>query len=489
MSDSTAAHLADEADPPYRYQELVHFITALIERGALRPGMRAPSIRQIAAQRALSISTVLQAYRLLEDRGMLEARPKSGFYVTGRAAGSLETPRTLRPPARPSKVEVTSNVLRLLEYSTRRDLVPLGCAVPSADLLAAGRLDRFMARKARVHGGEYNTYMEVRGDPRLRHEICMRAMQSGQLITPDMVAITYGCTEALSIALRAMTGRGDTVAVESPTYFGLLQVLESLELKALELPTDANDGLDVDTLARTLRTKPVRVCLLSSGFSNPLGAAMTDDRKRAILALLKRHSVPLIEDDIYGDIYFGEGRPRPFMAVDPGADVTYCSSFSKTVAPGYRVGWVTSSLRMERMLQCKFATTLCGAPLGQAALAEFLSCGGYDSHLRRLRRVFAENISRMTREIERYFPAETRVTRPAGGFVLWLELPAPIDGRTLFESAIEAGITIAPGDLFSPSGSHRNCIRLSCGHAWDKRIEASIETLGRLATDMLRSAA
>jgi DNA-binding transcriptional MocR family regulator len=305
------------------------------------------------------------------------------------------------------------------------------------------------------------------------------------MLSPDGLAITCGCTEALSVTLQALTRRGDTIAIESPTYFGLLQVLEAQGLKALELPTDANEGLHIGSLEKALKSKPVTLCLLSSSFQNPLGTSMSEERKRAILALLTRHGIPLIEDDIYGDIHFGAERPRPFMAIDPSADVIYCSSFSKTIAPGYRVGWVASSRHIERILEAKFSLTLCNPTLPQAALADFLSSGGYDSHLRRIRRVFADSITRMTRAIEVSFPPETRVTRPEGGFVLWLELPAPCDGRVLFERALEKGVTIAPGDLFSASGSHRHCIRLSCGTPWSARIEAGIATLGVLAREML----
>jgi DNA-binding transcriptional MocR family regulator len=478
----------DRSNPggePYRYQELARIVSGLVEGGTLRPGMRAPSVRRIAAQHAVSISTVLQAYRLLEDRGVLEAKPKSGFYVTNGARAARPTPGPSRPPGKPTKVAVSCGVVQLLEYAARPELVPLGCAIPSAEMLAAGGLDRFLARTARIKGAHYNIYTEPRGDPDLRAEICRRALRCGQLLTPDAVAITNGCTEALSLALRALTSRGDTVAIESPTYFGLLRVLEALGLKALELPTDADEGVEVEALEKALKSRPVAACLFSSGFNNPLGCAMSEEKKRAILALLGSHGVPLIEDDIYGDIYFGPARPKPFMALDPDADITYCSSFSKTLAPGYRVGWIATRRHIEAALEAKFALTLCNAALPQAALAEFLSSGGYDSHLRRIRRAFAENIDRMTHAIDRSFPKSTRVTRPAGGFVLWLELPDTFDARELFGRAIARGICFAPGDIFSASKSHTNCLRLSCGHLWDDRIEASVEALGAMAAEML----
>jgi DNA-binding transcriptional MocR family regulator len=231
----------------------------------------------------------------------------------------------------------------------------------------------------------------------------------------------------------------------------------------------------------------VSACLFSSSFNNPLGCVLSEARKRAILALLDRHGVPLIEDDIYGDIYFGGERPKPFMALAPDADILYCSSFSKTLAPGYRIGWIATRRHMDRVLEGKFATTLCGAALPQVALAEYLASGGYDSHLRRIRRIFAVNIDRMSRAIDKSFPKSTRVTRPAGGFVLWLELPGEADARALFDAAIAKGICFAPGDVFSATKGHRNCLRLSCGHHWDERIEASIGVLGDLAKEAMQS--
>jgi len=464
----------------HRYEDLAGFVEDLVENGTLRPGMRAPSLRAIAHQKQASLSTALQAYRLLEDRGVLEARPKSGFYVATCRPSKFDTPAVSCPPDTPTKVTVPSGVLQLLHHAADPNLVPLGCAIPSAELLAAGRLDRFLARAARTRGKQYNIYTEPRGDAALRTEVSRRAARWGQALNPSDIAVTCGCTEALSLALRAVTRRGDIVAIESPTYFGLLQVLESLGLKALELPTNARDGLQVDALERALKSKPVKACLLSSGFNNPLGSSLSNAGKRQVLDLLRRHEVPLIEDDIYGDIHFGPDRPIPFMAIAPEADILYCSSFSKTVAPGYRVGWVVTPRHMQSVLEAKFGLTLCGPALPQAALADFLSSGGYDSHLRRIRRVFADNIDRMSRTIERTFPSETRVTRPAGGFVLWLELPEPVNARVLFEQALEQDICIAPGDIFTTSDRYANCMRLSCGHTWDKRIQNSLEILADL---------
>src|SRR5215468_11049680 len=467
--------------PVYRYEELASFITGLVDNGTLLPGSRVPSLREISERRRTSLSTALQAYRTLEDRGVLEARPQSGFYVTARAPISLGMPAISKPPATATDISVSSVVSALLEYANDPRFVPLGYASPSPQLLAAGGLDRFLARVARMKGVAYNTYTVQRGDLRLRREIARRALRVGQALSPEDIVITCGCTEALTLALKAVARPGDTIAIESPTYFGLLHMLEALGLKVLELPTDAGAGVDLAALASALDRKSITACLFASSFNNPLGCTMPDRRKLELLHLLMRHGVPLIEDDIYSDIYFAGERPKPFSALDPAADTIYCSSFSKTIAPGYRIGWLATGRHMQAILQQKLASTLATPALTQAAMADLLSCGGYDSHLRRIRRVFAENIDRMTRAIEQSFPAGTRVSRPAGGFVLWVELPQPADTRVLFAEAVRRGICFAPGDVFSASSRYRHCLRLSCGYAWDRRIEAGVETIGALA--------
>ena len=473
------------AEPNYRYQHVAQFITALVDNGTLPLGARAPSLRQICRQHRISLSTALQAYRLLEDDGVLEARPQSGYYVSRDRAGALKTPAISRPSAKPVAVTVSGLRLELLEHAHNPALVPLGSAIPGAELLSAGRLDHFLARAARVKGRENNTYTEFRGDPTLRQEIARRAVRWGQALAPDDIVVTCGCTEALTLALMAVASPGDTIAIESPTYFGFLRSIEALHLKALELPTDAATGVDFAALTQALKSRRIAACLFSSSFHNPLGCTMPDDKKRAVLDLLARHRVPLIEDDIYGDIYFGNERPRPFMALDPRADAIYCSSFSKTIAPGYRVGWIVPGRHMQKVVERKYAVTFCTPPLTQIAIADFLSSGGYDSHLRRVRRAFQHNITQMTRAIEKTFPAGTRVTRPAGGFVLWVELPRPFSSYDLFRRALDNGVCFAPGDVFSPGGRYRNCLRLSCGHPWDAWIERGIATLGALASSRL----
>jgi DNA-binding transcriptional MocR family regulator len=470
---------------PYRYEELADLIVGMIGTGALAPGTRLPSVRAVSEQRHISISTALQAYRLLEDRGVVVARPQSGFYVATPSKSAFALPTTPRAPAKASTVSISGAVAALLEHASNSALVPLGCAVPDAEFLESRRLDLALARAARRHGAHYNAYSAARGEDRLRREIAKRAMRIGHVLSPDDVVVTAGCTEAVMLALGAVAERGDTVAVESPTYFGLLHTLEILGLKALELPTDPTSGINVGTLERLLSTQHVAACILSSSFNNPLGSSMSEASKREVLALLARYDVPLIEDDVYGDIHFGRERPKPFIALDGGANTIYCTSFSKDLAPGYRIGWMAAGRHTQKVLERKLAFSLCGPALPQIALADFLASGAYEPHLRRIRRVCEDNLARMTRTVEANFPNGTKVSRPAGGFVLWLELPNRLDSRALFDEALEQGICFAPGDVFSAGRRFRNCLRLSAGHVWNDRVEQGVRRLGRLAKTLL----
>jgi DNA-binding transcriptional MocR family regulator len=473
-----------DAPVAYRYERLADHILGLVANGTLAPGARVPSVRAISEEQGVSVSTVLQAYRVLEDRGVIVARPQSGFYVAAAARGLMALPSTSRRRAKASTVSISGAVAGLLEHASNPALLPFGCAVPDAALLQAERLDLALARAARRDGARHNIYGPPQGDAGLRREIARRALRVGHAVSPDDIVITNGCTEALTIALLAVARPGDTIAVESPCYMGLLHTLEVLGLKAFELPVDPARGVNVDALAHLLETEPVAACVLSSSFNNPLGSAMAEDDKRALLAVLARHDVPLVEDDVYGDIHFGRERPRPFAAM-AGAATLYCSSFSKSLAPGYRIGWVAAGGRTPRVMERKIAFSLCAPVLGQVALAEFLASGAYDTHLRALRRLLQDNLSRLAHAVESSFPSETRMSRPAGGFVLWLELPRRFDSRALFDAALDHGICFAPGDVFSASRRFRNCLRLSAGHTWDERLEAGIHRLGALARAQL----
>lgn len=472
---------ASSTSTGFLYEVLADDIQTLIRRGTLRPGDRVPSVRKYSTQKGVSISSVLQAYRMLEDQGVLEARPQSGFYVRHRRRQQPQEPQRSQPPASAAEVSIASLILEVLDHLSNREMAPLGNALASAEYLPVRKLNRMLSAVTRSHEEASISYPHPQGFEVLRYEIAKRALDWGCSLSSNDLVITNGCMEALMLCLRATTKPGDTVAVESPAYFGVLQHIESLHLKALEIPTHPRDGLCLDALAEAIENDQVNVCLTTPNFHNPLGTCMPERNKQALVDLANRHNIPVIEDDIYGDLYFGEKRPRSLKAYDRRGLVLHCSSFSKTLAPGYRIGWTAPGRYLDAVKRLKYASTLATAAPTQLAIADYLQRGGYDHHLRRLRRTFAQNIDRTREAIMTYFPEGTKVTRPSGGFVLWVEFPEAVNALLLYRQALAEHIGLMPGPIFSATGRYANCIRVSCGFPWDEAFDASLQRLGALA--------
>lgn len=489
MTKRTSTDASPTGETPgagqFLYAAVAGEVAQQIRDGARPPGSRLPSLRQSADERQLSVATILAAYQELAALGLIEARPKAGYFVCHKTGREPALPSRTQPAARSVAVSVSKPSLALLENASRPDMAPLGCAIPAPEMLETVRIDRMLSRINRSAGGTFNTYSPPLGAPDLRGQIARRHLAFGDHADPDEIVVTNGCTEALYLALGAVAKTGDTVAVESPTYFGILQIIESLGLKVLELPTD-HQGISLEALADGMCRRRIAACLFSSSYSNPLGATMPDERKMALLKLLAEHGVPLIEDDIYGDLCLRGKRPRPYVSFASAAEVFYCSSFSKALAPGYRVGWLRCRTRFDSIADRKFATSLCNAMLPQVTIARYLETGAYERHLRRLLPALRRNVDRMRHEIAARFPLGTGISDPAGGFVLWLELDRTFDSTVLFEEALKKHICFAPGTIFSATGIYRHCLRISCGHPWDRTLERSLRVLGALALDVSR---
>jgi DNA-binding transcriptional MocR family regulator len=476
--------LLDSDNDRNLYEQVAERIQGLIQEGTLQPGDRLPSVRKLHQQLAVSVSTVLEAYRLLEDRGSIYARPQSGYYVKPTALKQPDEPTPSKPPWQVCSVDTS---LAFMVYAAIRhpNAIKLGSAIPSPDLLPLASLNRLLGQAIRSQPEIIHAYEVPSGCETLRHEIAKRLIDAGCSITPDSVVITNGTTEAVYLSLNAVTQPGDTVAIESPTYHGLLEAIEALHLKALELPTHPRNGIDLNRLETAFKKQQVQACALVSNFSNPLGSCMSDRAKKSLVALLNRYHIPLIEDDVYGELYHTGTRPKAIKAFDTEGRVLYCASVSKTLSSGLRVGWSVAGRYQNRVKQLKMVTNLTSAIAPQLAVAAFFANGGCDRHLRRLRHAYQLQMARMTQAICEYFPTETRVTRPNGGHVLWLELPAEFDAMQLYNEALQQQICIAPGVIFSPSRSFGNCLRLNCGLPWSDQIEKAIQTLGVLSKQQL----
>ncbi len=464
--------------------KLAGVIEGMIESRALRPGDRVPSIRRFSAQQRVSIPTALQAYATLEARGLLEARPKSGYFVRIRQSHSVPAPRASAVASKITDFASTDPLESLMADHARADLVPLGAALPSAGLLPGVRLARTMAAIGRRLGAASVHYDTQHGSDHLRRELARHSLEWGCALEVDDFIVTVGATEAVSLALRATCEPGDTVIVESPTYFGFARMLREMRLRALPVPVDCAKGIDLDALERALRRARVSACLLIPNFHNPVGCAMPDEHKAPLIQMLAKREIPIIEDDIYGDLQHEGARPRCLKAYDAGGSVMLCSSFSKTLAPGYRVGYIAPGRWHARVSALKRASTLSGSMLPVLAVGEFLKNGGYDRHLRSIREAYRHQVDRMREAVVDSFPKGIGLSRPRGGFLLWCELPEEVDSMRLFTEARAAGISIAPGPFFSPDGRFKNFIRINCGYPWDARIERAVGVLGHLVRRM-----
>lgn len=462
------------------YSQVADRLEGLVERGTFRVGERLPSVRNLSREWEVSITTVMQAYRVLENRGVIAARPQSGFYVQPRFNALTPGPAKAAFTAPPCEVSLDSLVLRILQDSQNPRLMPLGAAIPDPALLPARKLHRTLSAIARRQCHRAMGYELTPGSKELRAAIARRSVGHGCALSPDDLVITLGGQEALSLALRAVCKPGDTVAVESPTYYGILQMIESQNLRALEIPTCPRDGISLQALRYAIEHHSPQAVISIPTYNNPLGFLMPEANKKELVELLAAHDIPLIEDDIYGELGFDEDRARTCKAFDRTDSVLLVSSFSKTLAPGYRVGWIAPGKYLQKVIRLKVTSNMANPTLPQLAVAEFLAEGGYDHHLRRLRRTLAERMEILRDAVSRHFPPGTRVTRPNGGFILWVEMPERVDSLALYWKAVEAGISISPGMLFSARPQFHSCIRLNAAFV-NEKTEKAVRVLGALA--------
>lgn len=464
------------------YERLAGDLELSIRHGALAHGEKLPSLRELSKERAISVSTVIQAYLLLEARGLVEARDRSGFYVH-RPACALPTSKLPAPHV--GSVEVVDLILEVLGAARDPASVPLGAGVPGVELMPTREISQLLAKVCREHPELMATYAFAPGLIELRRQIARDSGRFGCVLDPEEIVTASGGMEALNLCLRAVARPGDAIAIESPTYFGILQMVESLGMRAVELPTDPVEGVALADVELAVREHGVKACVFVTSFHNPLGGCPSEDRKRELVELLARLQVPLIEDDVFGDLAFDGSRPAPCKAFDRTGNVLWIGSFSKTVGAGLRVGWCAPGRYRREVLALRGATSLANTAPVELAIALFLERGGYRRHLRTLRQHLATQMELARAAVIRHFPAGTRLTSPRGGLVLWVELPDGTDATLLYQRAMRENIAFMPGQVFSASGRFRNCLRLSYAAAWSPAVERGIARIGELAHELV----
>lgn len=468
---------------PFLYEQVVQELGYLIVHHTLQPGERLPSLRELSRNRKISMATAMQAYSILEAQGLLQVRPQSGYYVSAYPQ-RISLPEPESHPASPivSAVSIDHLIEQVLDNARQPDILPLGIATIAPDWLPIRKLGSLLAPLSREP--EAHRYAATAGYPELRRQIALRSVDSGNPLKPEEVVLTCGGMEALSLALRTVAQAGDTIAVESPTYYGILQTIEGLGMKALALPTHPREGLVLSEVEKALQTHPLKAGIFIPTFHNPLGSCMPSENKARLVELFTSRGIPIIEDDIYGEFYFSDPPPPTLRSFDRTGLVILCSSFSKTLSPGLRVGWAIPGQFYNTFLRLKRMSTLVTATLPQMAVADFLERGWYERHLRQLRRRLQVQSERFSHAIATYFPAGTRLSRPQGGFVLWVELPPTVDAFKLYQKALQHRISLAPGSMFAVDGEYLHCIRLSFGMPWSDTLDKGLFLLGALAKEM-----
>lgn len=489
------------------YEQVADRVTALIRQGVYEPGERLPSIRVLSRQMAVSVNTVREAYAVLESRRIVTARSQSGYYVfrvpeeardgpggrNGSGAGPAEAAgaagfsgaagAAAAADVAPRPASVDQLTYAVLADAEDDELVPLSLAMPPVDRLPKEELSRSLRRISREDPDAMIKYSVSPGHYELRAAVARRMADAGCVVSPDELTITAGCLEAVMLALRATTRPGDSVAMESPIFYLLIELLQELELEVIEVPSDEEHGIDLELLEFVLKRHSPTAILTIPNFSNPTGSLMPDDHKRRLAELGTRYRVPIIEDDIYGELSYETPRPAAVRSFDESGNVILCSSISKTIAPGFRIGYIAAGRFAERVQRLKSMFSVGVSAPASLAITDYLESGRFDRYLRSVRGLYGEATERVATDVERFFPEGTFVHRPRGGLVLWVSLPPPVDAVELYHRGRERGIAIAPGRIFSVAHAHRHSIRLNSTNHTDT-ISRALAELGSIAGEL-----
>jgi DNA-binding transcriptional MocR family regulator len=471
------------------YMELAKKVAHLIEKGVYKAGERLPSLRNIHKENGISIGTVLQAFTHLQDLGLITAQEKSGYFVSYQPKQQLSLPKTTPVSLSEKTVHIDNLLRRLRKDKPGKSFTSFANALPDHQLLPYNGIKRAIQQVSRDSSGSYLELANPRGMQNLREAIARRSLSRGGALHADDLIITNGATEALNLCLKAVTQPGDLVLVQEPCYYGVMQSLEFLNLKVVTIPCHSATGIEPQDLEKACSSLDIKACILVSNFNNPTGASLSSDKKKAIAAFANSNKIPVIEDDIYGDIFFGHGRPDTIKSYDSNGWVLYCNSFSKSLFPGFRIGWCAPGRFAYEVERFKSMNNIATSNFSQRVLFQLLSSGAYDRHLQKFRKELQKNLLRTTRLIEEHFPPSTKITRPTGGLVIWIELPRRINAVQLQDAAFEQSIGIAPGEIFSARSGYKNYIRISFCNLWSAKTEKALVRLGLLCRTFLETPA
>ncbi|PLX68086.1 MAG: PLP-dependent aminotransferase family protein [Denitrovibrio sp.] len=469
----------------FKFRQVMDVIVNMVKNEVLQPGDKVPSLRKMSTDQAVSVSTVMQAYMELESVGMLEAKPQSGFYVSKGTYIPREQIKKTMPSTEPVQVTKSDGIQSILDAMVDPEIIPLGCAIPSMDLLPHKELINIMKKVLNMDHCAGLEYGDTKGSKFFRQQIAYYMNMNGNDVHSDNIIATNGASEGMSLALRALTSPGDLILMESPSYFGFMHLLETSKVFAMELPTCPEYGVDIEDFYHAVKRYGVKAFLTQPNFVNPLGHSYPEDVKKEIVEICSKFNVPIIEDDINGDFAFNGKRGSNLKKYDKDGNVIHVSSFSKTLSSGVRIGWVEPGRYYDKIIKQKMACSLGSNEVSQLTIAHYLASGKYPRHLRKLNNAIKNQVTNYTLKVLKYFPEGTKVSTPMGGFVLWIELPEQVDTYSLLGKALANKISFSPGSIFTTQDKYNNCMRLNCGYPVDARIEGAIKKLGELCAEYI----
>ncbi|WP_316838552.1 PLP-dependent aminotransferase family protein [Pedobacter gandavensis] len=461
------------------YDEIANGIAIQIKSGVLKAGDKLPSVRKLCQDYGIGMNTSKRVFLELESQSLIESKPQSGFFVSQLPYKKLPLSEVSKPSLIAQNTEPDELITKVYTSMGNDDLTLFSIAVPSGNLLPLAKLKKEIGYASRALNEGGAAYESLQGNEKLRRMIAVRSLGWGGNLHEDDLMTTTGGMNSLSLCLMALGKPGDTIAIESPCYPGILQLAIGFGFKVLELPTHPITGIEIDALKKAI--PKINICLLVPNFNTPLGSCMPDENKKEVVELLSKHGIPLVEDDVYGDLYFGAQRPKCCKSFDTEGNVLWCSSVSKTLAPGYRVGWIAPGKYKEQLLKLKLIHSVASVSLIHETVGNFMKTGRYEQHLQQIRRTLNSNYQNYVNAIAEYFPEGTKTSRPQGGLAIWVEFKKELDTTKLYDLAIRQQISIAPGRMFTLQNQFENCMRLCIGLPWSDTLKFKLKQLGNLA--------
>lgn len=469
----------------FKYETIAEYITKSIKEGVIDSGTKLPSLRFMSKKFQCAVSVIMQAYNEMERQGIIYSVEKSGYYAaipsnTPQPTSNREVYSLKKEVAKPLSI-----IGNIVEASNDKSIAPLGAGIPAESLLPLNGLKQSISRTVKENPGILQAYTDEAGDLQLRIEICKIMLNRKISVKPEEILITNGCIEALALSIQAVTHPGDTIAVEAPFFIGTLQLLKELKRNIIMIPTSPITGMNLDALEKTLELEDVQAVILTAAFQNPLGFVMPIESRKKITVLSKKYNIPIIEDDLYSDCSHNSIVEHPIKSFDLEDNVLYCSSFSKTISPGIRIGWLIGGKYHNRCKNLKISGTLGGSALLQSSLADFLIRNPYEKHVKKLQKNIARQAAEMKTLLEKYLPIGSAISSPKGGLFIWIELDECIDALEIYRQCLKMRISIVPGQAFSNGERFKNCLRVSYGTPITEDISQAVKELGEIINNVI----